>query len=288
METKRPSNEEIAKRRAQNILIDARARAKIALEKYRVDEKNYHVSVLLTGESGTGKTRIARTCRKPVHIDSFDKGGTKSIRDDILKGDIIAETKYEEEDPLDPTMFVIWTNDMKERIREGYFNHIGTYMLDSATWWLEAVLGHITKEKDRKDLTPNWGEDYKIHRNLITKYLQLILNLPCDVIVTGHLEGERTMNRAGEMVVSKYRFHATGKASIYIPTLFDERWIAMTEDAADGVKYRVLTQNIGRYDAKTRIGEGVFEKLEELHMKKLLRKAKLSTEDKPSLFAMSE
>lgn len=287
METKRPSQEEIAKRRAQNILIDARARAKLALEKYKVDERNSYVNILLTGESGTGKTRIARTARKPVHIDSFDKGGTKSVRSDILQGDIIAETKYEEDDPFDPTMFATWANDMRERVREGYFNHIGTYMLDSATWWLEAVLGYIAKEKGRKDLVPVWNEDYKVHKQTITKYLQLILNLPCDVIVTGHLEGEKTLVN-GEMIVSKYRFHATGKSALYIPTLFDERWITITNDSPDGVKYRILTQNIGRYDAKTRIGEGVFEKFEDQNIKALLRKAKISTADKPSLFATSE
>ena len=61
---------------------------------YNGDPLQKRFSALVTGETNAGKTFLLRTARKPVHIDSFDPGGTKCLRDLIKSGDIIADTQW--------------------------------------------------------------------------------------------------------------------------------------------------------------------------------------------------
>jgi hypothetical protein len=73
-----------------------------------IKHKNKSFNALIYGSMGSGKTNITRTCRGPVLIHSFDPGGTKTVRDEIEKGKIYADTRFEIEDPFKPTAFVLW------------------------------------------------------------------------------------------------------------------------------------------------------------------------------------
>ncbi len=74
-------------------------------EYYEGDHLQKRFSALITGETNTGKTFLLRTARKPIHIDSFDPGGTKCLEAYIRKGDIVVDTRFENEDPEDPSAF---------------------------------------------------------------------------------------------------------------------------------------------------------------------------------------
>ena len=113
--------------------LNAKLMAKELAEKYKTDVRQQTFNLLLLGEMGSGKTFLARTARKPIHIDSFDPGGSKGLEDLIKKGDIIVDSRYESEKPMEPFAFTEWKAVMTSRVREGYFNHIGTYLLDSST-----------------------------------------------------------------------------------------------------------------------------------------------------------
>ena len=65
---------------------------------YAGDPLQKRFSALVTGETNAGKTFLLRTARRPVHIDSFDPGGTKGLRDLIASGDVVADTRYEDDD----------------------------------------------------------------------------------------------------------------------------------------------------------------------------------------------
>ena len=79
------------------------AEARRVRESYNNDAKQKSFNALVLGETGSGKTFLLRTARKPVHIDSFDPGGTKCLQEYIDKNEIIPDTRFESEDRLHPS-----------------------------------------------------------------------------------------------------------------------------------------------------------------------------------------
>jgi AAA domain len=269
--------------------LNARLEAQKLRELYINDPRQDSFKLLITGEHGTGKTMIARTARMPVHIDSFDPGGTKGLRDLIIKGDIIADTRYESEDPLKPTSWREWVRNFEDRLRKRYFEPFATYMLDSSTFWAEACMNAILLRDKRAGEAPNFYKDYNPQKVLLNNYMHQILDLPCDVIVTGHLAPIYESRKFGDeeqQVVTGMRYMTTGKGAIILPLLFDEIWNCTPRDTARGPEYRVQTAKAGLYLAKTRIGAGKFDTYEIADIKALLRKAGLAANDKPRLEAV--
>jgi hypothetical protein len=237
--------------------------------------------MLLLGEYGTGKTFLVRTARKPVHIDSFDPGGTKNLRKWIDQGDIIVDSRYESEDPADPTAFKLWYPIFNDRRESGYFNRFATYVLDGGTQWNDAILGAYLKKTGSTNAPPDYKKHYHFQKFDIRTYIKRMLDLPCDFIFTGHLELKQEGEGSGPL---KYVYATTGKGTFIIPSLFDEIYVATTKETSSGVEYQLLTQNVGKYSARSRLAaEGLFETYEEPDIKKLLAKAGLPTEDKEPL-----
>uniref|UniRef100_A0A6M3JC86 Putative ATPase domain containing protein n=1 Tax=viral metagenome TaxID=1070528 RepID=A0A6M3JC86_9ZZZZ len=266
--------------------LDIKKEAEDLIQLYQHDETQDKFNLLLTGEHGTGKTFLLRTARKPVHIDSFDPGGTKCLRDYIAAGDIIADTRYEREDPTDPTVYKLWYPKFKERIEAGYFDQMGTYCLDSSTSWSMAILAAFMK-KSGVDMStvPDYKKHYHFQKFDLRTYIRKMLSLPCDVILTGHLQ-QYEDKMQGKL---KYRYLTTGDGSIIIPTLFDEFYVATTVETSEGVSYKILTERTGPYEARSRLKKGgVLDTYEEPNIKNILRKAKMDTSDKPRLFTKEE
>src|SRR4030042_964756 len=87
---------------------DAQQELQKVRDYYKGDPLQKRFSALITGETNAGKTYILRTARKPIHIDSFDPGGTKCLRDLIVSGDVVADTRWEDDDPYSPKAFAEW------------------------------------------------------------------------------------------------------------------------------------------------------------------------------------
>src|SRR4030042_1064469 len=96
---------------------DAKAELEKVKKHYNNDPLQRRFSALVTGETNSGKTYLLRTCRKPIHIDSFDPGGTKGLRDLIEKGDVVVDTSYENEDPFSPTAYANWKKNNEVRLK---------------------------------------------------------------------------------------------------------------------------------------------------------------------------
>jgi hypothetical protein len=245
---------------------------------YRDDKRQDTFNLLLLGEHGSGKTYLARTARKPVFIDSFDPGGTKCLKDLIETGKVISDTRWESEIPIKPFAFPQWLSAMEERKRVGLFDHIGTYVLDSCTSWSKAIMNNILKKAGIAGSAPRFTKDYTPQKVAIENSIYEMLDLPCDLIMTGHLEQYKDEG-AG---VIRYRFLTTGKGSIVIPTLFDEIWVMDPKDASDGVSYRILTQSTGTHVCRSRLaGPNKLAKYEKPNLKEILKKVGRPVEDLP-------
>lgn len=259
--------------------LDVVAEAKKIQESYTNDPKQKSFNLLLLGESGSGKTFLTRTCRFPVHIDSFDPGGTKGLVEYIKKGLIIVDSEFESEDPTKPKAYAAWKDKFDRRLRMGYFDHIGTYVLDSATTFADSIMNHILKIAGIPGQAPRFTKDYGPQKIELRNRLQKCLDLPCDFVLTGHLESDKD-EVTGRI---RYKFMTTGKGDITIPLLFDEIWVALAEAKGRGVEYNILTKKNGAYPAATRIGRDIFETFEDPDVKKLLKKAGWDATDKPLL-----
>jgi hypothetical protein len=246
---------------------------KVELDKlktmYDEDKKQDSFNLLLLGESGTGKTMISRTCRTPVLIDSFDPGGTKGLKEEIDAGKIFVDTRWENEDPTHPKAFKLWEAEFERRLKMGFFNELGTYILDSSTTWADAIMNFILLKAGIPGQAPRFTHDYGPQKIIIRNKLKKMLSLPCDFILTGHLEAQKD-EVTGKV---KWRYLTTGKGVVTIPLLFDEIYVTTTKETSKGVTYQLLTARTSTYMAVTRKGRGKFEIYEEPNIQYLLKKA---------------
>ncbi len=268
---------------------DALAELNKVREYYKGDPLQKRFSALVTGETNAGKTYLLRTARKPIHIDSFDPGGTKCLRDLIELGDVIADTRYENDDPYEPKAFAEWMKAVDLRMHLKYFDQFGTYCIDSATTFGEAVMAYQLGNKSRAGETPQHNHDYMPQKTFMTNYIRKLMTLPCDFILTGHLrEIKKLISIDTKTGITreeiKYRFYTTGQAVVTIPLLFDEIYVIVGKEGREGPKREMLIDSMGEYVARSRLkAKGLLNSIEEPDIKALLKKSGFGTEDKPKL-----
>lgn len=236
------------------------------------------INVLLLGDRGTGKTSLLQTGRMPLLVDSFDPGGTKVFRKELI-GKSIFIRNYEEDRSTKPTEYARWEAQWEKDCRDGLLDGIGTYAIDSFTTFLQALGSETAKKKGR--LTSNDGilaiQDYQVIGNVLRDIVKICSSKGCDFVLTGHLETDKD----DETGVIRSTLKTFKSMKVDIPLLFDETWVMQTKEGSKGIDYKVLTRNTGRIAASTRMGSGgKFEALEEPDIKKLLRKAGMSDKDK--------
>jgi hypothetical protein len=260
--------------------IDAKVEAEKLRKMYKEDPRQSLASILMTAESGKGKTYSLRTAPFPVHIDSFDPRGTKCVRDLIEKGDIVADTRYENDDPMEPHAFNLWKKEFEARRVGKYFNSISTYVLDSASTFTEAVMNQIQKDRKAPGTVPLWEKDYHPQKVKLRKWISKCVNLPCHFVLTGHLEPQK--DKEGNIIGR--RFLMTGKGAITIPLLFDEIWVLDNKETSRGLEYFITLQSTGMLLARSRLaGTGKLDKIEPTNLRSIFKKAGLDYEDKASI-----
>ena len=257
--------------------IDARVEAEKLRTMYKEDPRQDLASILMTAESGKGKTFSARTAPKPVHIDSFDPRGTTCVRDLVDSGDVIPDIRFENDDPFNPHAFKLWTKEFEARRVGKYFESIGTYFLDSASTFTEAVMNKIQMDRKAPGTVPLWEKDYHPQKVELRKWFAKIMSLPCHVIVTAHLEPQK--DKEGNTVAR--RFLMTGKGAIVIPLLFDEIWVLENRETSQGLVYYTMLESTGMFLARSRLaGTGKLKSVEPTNLRDIFMKAGLSYKDK--------
>lgn len=247
--------------------------ATVELEKlkgmYKEQAQNSRYNAIIYGPMGTGKSRLLRTCRPPIFVDSFDPGGTKTNRKMIEAGQMFADTRWELEDPSAPTVFPIWDKEYDRRKSEGFFSQIGTYALDSATTFAACIMNTILAKAKRAGTFP-FQQDYGPAMAILENVIKDFTTLPCDVILICH-EDVKKDEATGRMFIGPLFW---GRLTGRVPLLFDEVYHAESKETSAGVKYSLCTKANGLVQARTRLGtDGIFEQNEDPDIMKLLRKA---------------
>jgi len=261
---------------------EVQSRALAIRQRYEESNRHEFHNFLVYGHEGTGKTRLLTTARKPVLLASFDPGGstTRDLQPFIKSGDIIVQD-YSGDVRSKPTKFREWEKDFLEMEGNGFFEHIGTYALDSLTRWADAMMSELVRMNGFKNEGIPDKREYYIQQLSSVDYIGRLCALPCDVFCTGHIALEKD-EVEGRMYTGLL---LAGKMSDKIPLCFDEKYITRTEGTSKGVRYFLQTHNDGQYRAETRMGGSAFETKEEPDLAQLFRKAGVEMKHKPGLFS---
>lgn len=256
--------------------LDLKVEAEALKKMYAESAHQQAFRALVYGPMGTGKTRLITTCRRPIMVHSFDPGGTKTIRDEIKEGWIMADTRYELEDAEKPSAFAAWDKEYDRLKQGGIFAQLGTYVIDSASTWSASAMNVTLKKAGRAGGTPQQN-DYLPTMVMLESAIKDICSLPCDVLLIAHEDVDKDEGSGRMMIGPSF----IGKLKQRIPILFDEIYNATAKEISSGVKYTLLTRSTGLYRARTRLGKGgLFDTYEEQDIKKLLKKAGYSIDDK--------
>lgn len=241
-------------------------------------------SLLLMGEWGVGKTQLIGTGRLPILIDSFDPNGVVvlyKVYPELMKSGAIQVRKYWSEDFRTPTEFKKWEKQWEEDIKSGYIGLFGTYAIDSFTTWMECAVNNWLRKKniERGKHMDNLAQgDYLGLYNITRTMVKLSSAQGADFILTAHLEAEQD----GLTQEITYKLATYKGLKTAIPPLFSEKLALVKEAKAEGVKYKLLTNNKARYRASNQLGaNGVWDLEEEPNIRNLLKKAGLPSGDKP-------
>lgn len=243
--------------------------------RYESSAKLESVKAIVYGDAGTGKTTLMGTCRAPILIHSFDPGGTRVLANEIAKGRVFVDSRFELEQSKKPTAYSLWESAYEDLKRKGVFTKLGTFVIDSITSMSEACMDAVIAKQGRAGQVPQL-QDYMLLGNTLRDVLKDLSDLPCDVFVLGHAETEKD-EITGRTNTS---LMITGKMKTKFPIIFDELWVTQSKSDGKKVEYTILTANDGIYRAKTRIGSGKFLPVEPADVKKLFAKAGLPTGDK--------
>ena len=255
--------------------------------------------LLLLGEKGVGKTSILKTCPKPILVHSFDPGGTDVLKDMIKSGDCLVDNSFEKDSYQEPQAYLKWEKEFNNLRRAKFFNHIGTFAVDSLTVMCTSLLWQIMKKEGRQmpDMSTalnlkgkgSAGHGMRVQDwNTVLTAFQMIsrtlATLPCHTILIGHI-GEK-LDAATETMVKGIIL--PGQAKDHIPIILNEYYVLIAKRRGGNLERKLLTQTDGRLLATTRMGSGKFEKEEEPNIRRLLKIAGFPYEDRPKLDEIKE
>jgi len=250
--------------------------------------------ILVIGEKASGKTTLIGTMPKPVFIMSFAPGGTQAIKEQITKGEVVVDTRYEIDDMNNPTAYKQFVKNFNLYRQEGFLNRFASFALDGLSEFGVAIKWHLMNKEGRrfpplvdggKSTRTTHGmqiQDWDQIINNMIMHTQQITSLPIHTMITGHVN-----RRMDEVILTYVRaLSFPGQSSGLIPDYVPEFYCLQTGEIVDkGVKKTkrwLLTQNTGEYKCGTRMGAK--ERLlreEEPDITAMLKKVDFDYADKP-------
>lgn len=253
-----------------------------------IDETNKHfqentsdenINYFIFGPSKVGKTTLLATARRPVYIFQFDPGGSRveGLRKGIKEGWIIVDSRYEQDDPKDPKKWDLFTKDVKTKKKTGFFDHVGTVVVDSLTTMNKVAMNHVLSQAKRAGTHP-YQQDWPIQMAYVYNLITLLLQTNCDTIFLAHDDLQKD-ELTGAIT---YEPLVSGKHRRQLPILFDELLVMGAKKNGKNVERYILTQPVQRYKSVgSRIGGTKFKDEMAPDLRAMREIAGFPMEDKP-------
>lgn len=264
-------------------LLTIKKRAEDIRRMYEEDPRNKTFNAIIFGPLKVGKTSLIRTCPKPVLIHSFDPNGTLVLRDLIESGEVLADTRFEREDPFAPKACRLWEDEFGYLYRKDFFKHVGTFVIDSMTTFNQIVMLEVIRRAAKTKKNRVIGEapqeqDWLPAMSFIENYMRKFLSLPCHCILLGHADQQKDKegNTVGDLGIM-----TIGKLRERIPALFSEIYYLRMKDYKTETR-ELLTKPTYKIQCGTRLGfGGKLDATEPPDVKKIMAKVGLDISDKP-------
>ena len=218
--------------------------------------------LLIMGEPGEGKTVLACSFPGPTLLLDFD--GKADSAAQFYKGqDLVNNIEVEElaatlvDDPIERLNHLV-DKVLIPQQRAGKMEY-KTIILDSITTFSRAALKHIVKTNPSiKRVSSTQGlqpgmQDYGILRRVFAELIPGILSLPCNVIMTAHIDAKKD-DLTGEISRGPVM---DGSFSQELAIYFKEVWVLSTDKG----KRMAQTQSNYKFKCRSQI-KGLPEKLD--------------------------
>lgn len=296
--------------------LDLKLEAEKLRQMYRDTPYTRLLHAFIMSLKGGGKTTLGLTCPRPIFYHIFDPGGSEIIDEALtLKPgetayykDVNQTFKYGEilasvlpvDTPDKPSAFLQWQKEFNQLGTDGFFSHVGTYIVDTASTMGQSMLWQILKKEGRtlpNMRTPisqeggNKGHgmrqvDWGTLLNTFIMVSRSLAALPCHTILFGHIGKdkdpvtgitEKTVLLPGQskdqVPINLHEVYALRIGSVKLPG----------DKAAKNQRY-LLTQPKDLFATSTRMGrDGRLDAEEVPNIRALLKKAGYPYEDKPPL-----
>lgn len=219
-----------------------------------------HARILLAGDTGSGKTAQFETMPGPRYAHIFDPAAhsTLSLKPGeydnfyplpgdldlmphtAIKGGSRRSDTVASKDG--PQLYLRWAKRLQQQIDSGFFERIGSFMLDSAT-----LLGLALMARQRwlgdKSGREDERQDHRQAGDTMVEALWTIMTLPCHVLVTMHTKYAEV--KVGEQSTGERTNKLTvpGGSQIMLPRLVSACWYtSVIEDKQKGPRYMAMTR----------------------------------------------
>ena len=267
--------------------LDIKVEAAKLREMYAASPKLNKFHGLIIGEKGAGKTSLISTFPAPILVHSFDPSGSIVLKDAIKTGRVIVDARYEQDDLYHPTAYLKWEDEFNRLGSGGFFDSLGTYVLDSTTTFANSVIWQIMKKEGRipasmRAQTDDKKQGMRIQDwgtvlNLLIMLSRQLSNLPCHTVMLGHISKEK--DEVTQEFVNLIAL--PGKAQTQVPVNLPELLVLRAKEAAGKIERTLLTQDSGAYRAVSRMAAGgKLLPVEPSDLKAILKKVGYDFEDK--------
>lgn len=213
-----------------------------------LDDTQKPTTLLLKGDSGTGKTHKAAQFPRPVFFN-FDNNlsGLRKLPDDIRKGVRIVDPRRDAKGAVKG--IEVWANFVKQLEQVGADNSVGTIVIDSLTTMAEALMDKVLKSDDpgKSVEIQQWGE-FGRYLKWLGETLLCAGDLDKHVVILAH---EQVMV---EKITGRVRYFLSigGQTKSNFDLYFTDCWRSYTKPAktGGGVEYWIRTLATEYHTAK--------------------------------------